>query len=192
MKLKIHHCLLILLFFLFLVCIFLCMMPVREGYRDTNTSYSVDLPLTTSTTCLNFCGPNSKCAYTGTQCTSDPDCSGCEPPIPPQNKNTPSVSGYDDAGKLTDEMSSTFSVLTTDIGTQAFQIKDAKSVTPGYNQGTNTWINAFNDGQQLYEKRYNPQFEVIQSLPNYTSTPSLTGEFVTTGPLAANADLSGV
>lgn len=192
MKCTLNRTLIILLFSILLICIFLFCMPLKEGYRDTNISYSVDLPLTTTTTCHNFCGPNSKCAYTGTQCSYDPDCAGCEPPIPKEKRDTSSVNAYDDSGKLTEETTPTFSVLTTDIGRQAFPIKGANAVAPSYKKGTNTWIKLFNDGQQLYEKRYNPQFEVLQSLPNYPSTPSITGEFVTVGPLAANSDLSGV
>ena len=35
--------------------------PIKEG---TNTSHSVDLPLNTTYSCKNFCGPTSRCAIT--------------------------------------------------------------------------------------------------------------------------------
>lgn len=183
----------LILFILFGLYIFFSTKIIKEGYRDTNRNYTVDLPLTTTTSCSNFCAPaTASCAITGEQCTSDMDCYGCEEPPKQKAPYTPSVHAYNDAGKLTEGVTPTFSVLTTDIGTRAFQIKSDNSPPPTYQKGTNTWIDAFDEGQALYEKRYNPQFEVITSLPKYPSTPTLTGEFVTTGPLASNADLSGV
>ena len=50
-------------------------------YRDTgspSTNHTVNIPLTTTFGCKNFCGPGNTCAITGEQCTNDYDCTGCE------------------------------------------------------------------------------------------------------------------
>jgi len=164
-------------------------LDLKEGYRNTNTSYSVDLPINTTTSCSNFCGPQAICSITGEQCSSDPDCYGCAPPVTPPSSLTTEVSGYNDAGKLSDAMTPVFSVLTTDIGTHAFKMKGPNTPPPNYSKGVNTWRRTFDEGQRLYETRYNPQFQIINSLPKYPSRPTLTGEFVDTGPLPANATL---
>ena len=47
--------------------------------NDPNISYNhtVNVPLTTTTTCQNLCGPPNRCHLTGEQCVSDVDCYGC-------------------------------------------------------------------------------------------------------------------
>ena len=161
-------------------------LDLKEGYRNTNRSYTVDLPINTRTSCANFCGPPAICSITGEQCSSDPDCYGCSPPIKREKRLTEEINAYDDAGKLTNEMTPTFSVLTTDIGTRAFKIKSINDPTPEYNRGINTWRKAFNEGLLLYDKRYNPQFGVDESLPKYQSQPTLSGEFINTEALPSN------
>ena len=73
-----------------------------EGF-DTNTNHNVDVPLTTTTSCKNMCGPPNRCSITGQQCMSDIDCPGCEPQVPPLSSSNggANIIGDDDAGKLT-------------------------------------------------------------------------------------------
>jgi ABC-type antimicrobial peptide transport system permease subunit len=60
---------------------------INQGYIIENitnmypssTNYTVDVPLTTTLTCENMCGPNNRCFLTGEQCTTDIDCYGCRP-----------------------------------------------------------------------------------------------------------------
>ena len=58
---------------------------IQECFQSNQTmmgpeySHSVDLPLTTTYSCKNFCGPPARCSITGQQCTSDIDCPGCQP-----------------------------------------------------------------------------------------------------------------
>ena len=93
------------------------MQPIVEGPQTTHT---VSLPLTTTQSCTNFCGPPARCAITGQQCFADIDCPGCQPILPnSRKKNTTNVPGQNDAGKLTLGVTPQFSKLTTDIGTQA-------------------------------------------------------------------------
>ena len=49
-----------------------------EKYNSA-TNYPVDVPLNSTITCKNMCGPNDRCYLTGEQCTSDIDCYGCRP-----------------------------------------------------------------------------------------------------------------
>ena len=161
-------------------------LDLKEGYRNTNTSYNIDLPINTRTSCDNFCGPTATCSITGEQCSSDPDCYGCIPPNKRKPRRRAEVNAYNDAGKLTSEMNPTYSVLTTDIGTRAYKIKSMNDPTPRYNRGINMWIKAFNEELLYYGKRYNPQFGVNESLLKYQSRPTLSGEFINTGPLPSN------
>jgi hypothetical protein len=39
----------------------------------------VNLPLTDTYSCQNFCGPTARCSVTGQQCSADIDCPGCNP-----------------------------------------------------------------------------------------------------------------
>ena len=58
--------------------------------RDTgnpDTTHNVDMPLTTTTSCKNMCGPPNRCSITGQQCMSDIDCPGCQPQVPPLSPN---------------------------------------------------------------------------------------------------------
>ncbi len=49
--------------------------PIMES---SNTSHTVNLPLTTQYSCKNFCGPTARCSVTGQQCLSDIDWQGTE------------------------------------------------------------------------------------------------------------------
>ena len=155
--------------------------------ESSNTSHSVDLPLNTTTSCSNFCGPTARCSMTGQQCTSDIECPGCQPNVPqPQNQYTPNVPGNDDAGKL--DYKPGYSTLTTDFGSKAAIYNDNKMGDPVQaNFGRNTWIDKFNESRQLFDERYKPAG--LQNLPSYPNRPSTTGQFTDEGPLAANAYL---
>jgi hypothetical protein len=163
-------------------------------YRDTGsptTNYTVDLPLTTTFSCKNFCGPPARCAITGEQCMADIDCPGCNPygpdSKPPRTKNVP---GNNEAGKITFGVTPRYSTLTTDIGTQAKLFTDnrtkfEKPAQPNF--GINTWITAFNGGQELFDEKYKPAG--LQFMPTYDKRYSLSGDFIEDGPLASNAYL---
>jgi hypothetical protein len=166
-------------------------------YQDTGsptTSHTVDLPLTSTYSCKNFCAPaTARCAITGEQCMADIDCRGCNPYGPyikPQS--TANVPGENDAGKLTWGVTPTYSTLTTDIGTQAKLFSSNKgelnSKPPQASFGVNTWINAFNGGQKLFDDRYKPAG--LKFMPNYDDRYTTTGLFVDQGPLASNAYLN--
>ena len=171
-----------------------CFSSDDSLYKDTGsptTSHSVDLPLTTTYSCQNFCAPGTaRCAITGTQCMADIDCEGCNPYGPTFNTSTQNVPGENDAGKLTWGVTPTYSTLTTDMGTQAklFTSNKKKLDKPAMaNFGVNTWINAFNGSQKLFDERYKPAG--LQFMPNYPKRYSATGQFVNDGPLASNAYL---
>ena len=162
----------------------------NEGFNTneaSNTNHTVNLPLNTTSSCSNFCGPTARCSVTGQQCTSDIECPGCQPNIPqPQNQYTPNVPGNDDAGKLGYKPG--YSTLTTDIGSKAAIFNDNKSGVPVQaNFGQNTWIDKFNESRQLFDERYKPAG--LENLPSYQNRPSATGQFIDEGPLAANAYL---
>jgi hypothetical protein len=100
------------------------------------------------------------------------------------------VRGQNEAGKLTDGVTPTYSVLTTDIGTQAkLYGKGENFMPPSYFKGVNEWKKSFDVGMELYDRKYNPSIEILPFLPKYPKRPSLSGEFVDDGPLAANAYL---
>ena len=139
--------------------------------RDTGnpeTSHTVDLPLTTTYSCTNFCGPQARCAISGHQCTSDIDCPGCQPYVPPlTNAETTLVPGDNDAGKLTVGVTPRYSPLTTDIGTQAAlvdtPVPDNKPLMPNF--GENTWSKSFEQDQQMFDNKYKPP--TLTDMPNY-------------------------
>jgi hypothetical protein len=164
-------------------------------YQDTGsptTTHTVDLPLTTTYSCQNFCAPGTaRCAISGEQCMADIDCPGCNPYGPAFSQSTANVPGQNDAGKLTFNMTPNYSTLTTDIGTQAklFTSNIQKLKKPAQADfGVNTWISSFNGGQKLFDERYKPAG--LQYMPTYEKRYSATGQFVDNGPLASNAYLN--
>ena len=170
--------------------------PVRkEGfYLGTSGAYNpnnVLLPLNTTTSCRNMCGPTARCSITGQQCLADNDCPGCQPYVPPlPPSNIANVWPENGAGKLTVGVTPTYYELTTDIGTQAkfFEPVNKLRPPPRANFGENTWITRFKQEEKMYNERYKPtRFKYMITFPDrYTDT----GEFVYSGPLAANAYLS--
>ena len=162
-----------------------CFSPgsIPEG---STTSHTVNLPLTTTYSCKNFCGPTSRCSITGQQCFTDIDCPGCQPYSPPLPKdNKSNIPGDNDAGKLTLGVTPQYSPLTSGYGTQERIITDDLYGQPTQaNFGVDVWSESFNESQALFNKRYKPN--QLQYMPNYPPQYSLTGEFISDGPLPSN------
>jgi len=167
---------------------------IVEGFQELNndkTSHTVDLPLTTTYSCKNFCGPTARCAISGQQCFADIDCPGCQPQVSQlsNKKKSNNVVGNNDAGKLTVGTTPTYSLLTTDMGTRAKMFSNKKfSKAPSAEFGINVWRNDFNEEEKLFDKRYKPG--KLEYMPDYPQRYSLTGEFIEEGPLASNAPLN--
>jgi len=157
---------------------------------SNKTSHTVDLPLTTTYSCKNFCNPSSRCAVTGQQCFTDTDCPGCQPYVPPLNKNSiNNVPGNDDAGKLTWGVTPQYSTLTSGYGTREKIITDnvySKPSDPNF--GVNTWKSEYNEELKLFDERYKPN--KLPYMPEYPERYSLSGEFIEDGPLPSNSYLS--
>lgn len=161
---------------------------IVECFQQLNqTSHTVDMPLTTTSSCSNFCGPTSRCAKTGQQCFTDIDCPGCQPQTKGNNNTNTNIVGDNAAGKLTFSLTPQYSTLTTDMGTRAtafFNKKFAKTPSPTF--GINTWRDDFDAEQKLFNKRYKPP-DSLQYMPSYSQRYSVTGDFIENGPLASNA-----
>jgi hypothetical protein len=166
---------------------------IPEDITGGTTSHTVNLPLTTSYSCKNFCGPTSRCAITGQQCFTDIDCPGCQPYTPPLKVTGEGVSGKgipgdNDAGKLTWGVTPQYSPLTSGYGTHELVITSDMFSKPAMpNFGVNTWLAEFNEEQSLFNKRYQPP--QLEYMPNYPQRYSLTGEFIEDGPFASNAPI---
>ena len=155
--------------------------------ESSNTSHTVNMPLNTTYSCKNFCGPTSRCSITGQQCFADIDCPGCQPYSPPLKKLPYNIPGDDDAGKLTLGQTPQYSPLTTGYGTKERVInKNNKPAMPNF--GINTWLTNFNEERKLFEKRYTPSG--LQFMPNYPERYDMLGEFIDDGPLASNANIA--
>ena len=162
--------------------------PNRELYNDA-ISHTVDLPLTTTYSCRNFCGPTARCAITGQQCFTDIDCPGCQPYSPPLPKNKGgNVPGDNDAGKLTLGVTPQYSSLTSGYGTRETKVNHNPFAKPARaNFGVDTWMAGFNEDMELFNRRYKPP--QLRYMPNYPDRYSFTGEFIEDGPFASNATL---
>ena len=160
-----------------------------DGFSFTSKaiSHTVNLPLTTSYSCKNFCGPTARCSITGQQCTADIDCPGCQPYSPPLKRAGCGPPGDDDAGKLTVGVTPTYSPLTTGYGTHERQISDMNLKPSGPNFGPDMWLNNFKEENNLFNQRFQPSG--LQYMPNYPPRYSLTGEFIEDGPIPSNANL---
>jgi hypothetical protein len=157
--------------------------PVQES---TKTSHTVNLPLTTTYSCKNFCGPTARCAITGQQCFTDIDCPGCQPQTSKEKQTNEIIPGANDAGKLTVGVTPTYSSLTSGYGTNEKIITDNmfKFEPPKANFGVDVWSDSFNESQELFNKRYKPN--QLEYMPNYPPMYSVTGEFLGDGPLPSN------
>ena len=152
------------------------------------TSHTVDLPLTTSYSCKNFCGPTARCSITGQQCSADIDCPGCQPYTPPLKGTPDNIPGDNDAGKLTVGMTPNYSPLTSGYGTHERVITSNMFSRPSVpNFGVDIWKSTFTDGEKLYNERYKPNKQ--RYMPNYPKRYSFTGEFIEDGPFASNAPI---
>ena len=151
--------------------------------ENTDTNHTVNLPINSTSSCTNICGPPGRCSKTGGQCITDIDCPGCQPPTPTFIPPPVDIRGQNEAGKLTNGVTPTYSTLTTDIGTNAKLYNKLLTPPIQYNEGINTWRYSFDIGNELYQKRYNP------NLNNYPPRTTLSGQFDDVGPLAANAYL---
>jgi hypothetical protein len=160
---------------------------IQEDTYSNTTSHTVNLPLNTTYSCKNFCGPTSRCSITGQQCFTDIDCHGCQPYSPPLKKsNDNCISGDDDAGKLTIGVTPQYSSLTAGYGTKAKIISDDLFSKPTQaNFGVDTWTAPYNQGLKLFNKRYRPPSD-LKYLPSYSKRYSLSGDFIDDGPLASN------
>ena len=157
--------------------------------KMTAKSHTVNLPLTTTYSCKNFCGPTARCSITGHQCTSDIDCPGCQPYVPPLKSSSKEVRGDNDAGKMTFGPTPRYSALTTDIGTQARLITNNKFSKPSSPYfGVSTWIDDFKKQNKLFDEKFKPP--QLEYMPTYDNRYSLSGEFIDNGPLASNAYFS--
>ena len=159
--------------------------------ESSKTSHTVNLPLTTSYSCKNFCGPTARCSVTGHQCLSDTDCPGCQPYAPPLPKTSASVPAANDAGKLTVGATPNYSPLTSGYGTHELVItKDLNSKAPSAAFGVDIWTKDFEESKKLFNKRYKPP--QLPYMPDYPKRYSLTGEFMEDGPYPSNAPLPKV
>lgn len=161
--------------------------------RDTGspaTTHNVEVPLTTTTSCKNMCGPPNRCSITGQQCFSDIDCPGCEPQVPPLSPSTgENIVGNNDAGKLTVGVTPNYSPLTTGFGTQARIVTEDKFRKPAMPDfGIDKWSDKFIKGRKLFDDRYKPSG--LKNMPSYSDRYSITGQFVDEGPLPSNSYLT--
>ena len=178
----------LILIFLLLLLLFYSFYyyKVKETFINNN---NVNLPFHTITNCLNKCAAgNNSCYITGEQCIKDSDCYGCKLLHNPFIIKHSNVIGDNDAGKLTDNVTPNYSILTTDIGTKAaiYNYSQINAPPPQYNKGINTWRTVFDEGKILFDKRYNPSIMIDSVEPNYEEMPTLTGEFRVVGPKPAN------
>jgi hypothetical protein len=185
------------------------------NFNDANSplySHNVNLPINDPVSCKNFCGPQSQCAITREQCSSDIDCYGCNPgPKPLSNCETKDVEPYDDAGKLGQNQGLQYSPLTTGYNNHNVNFSE---IYPGSKnaqikkpyQGANSWEKSFNQGLSFYNQKRESADKYSAGLsqaipiafqnndpesltPKYPTTISATGMFYETTPPAANATL---
>jgi len=162
---------------------------IKEAfYQHLYTTHNVNLPINTTYQCNNFCGPPGRCSKTGQQCMADNDCPGCQPYSPPlPRRRNNEVRGENDAGKSISGRFLTYSSLTTDLGTQAKRFYSYNKRAPEANFGPNLWKSKYNQGEKLYNQRYVPQN--LLNMSKYPYRYTMSGEFLTNGPIAANAYL---
>ena len=195
-----------------------CNSTLNQDYlvlKDTNTpetSHNVDMPLNTSFSCKNMCGPLSRCSITGEQCTSDVDCFGCipsqscksNPIVIPVEAGLPlveafeGIKGLNESGKLTTNVVPQYSSLTIDIGTNAKIYNDNNNDNNNYKStnvpkaqyGLNTWLKSFDAGLQIYKRKNNYEENIFPEnfkyIPKYPLRETTTGLYKTDDVLASN------
>ena len=159
---------------------------------DQAQTHTVNLPINTTYSCKNMCGPYGKCSITGERCLSDIDCFGCQPSTSELSNTflkTNNVEGDNDAGKYS-YLTPNYSELTTDAGTRAKLIEPSDKFTPppAYNTGVNMWRAQFDQGESIFDEVYKPP-DNLANMPSYPPRYSLSGQFMENGPLASNAYL---
>lgn len=163
---------------------------IIECFENSNPN-NIDLPLNTTYSCSNTCGPNNICSITNQQCTSDIDCSGCQPQqTSPKSNNNTFIQGNNENGILTNGVTPNYSILTSDIGSNSalYSInKFTNSKPPLANFGQNMWINGYKISNKLFENKYKPKG--LNNMPSYPKQYSMTGAFIEEGPTAANSYL---
>ncbi len=164
---------------------------IKEAFLS-GVTHTVDLPLTTLTSCQNMCGPPGRCSITGTQCLSDIDCYGCQPNTSPDLSNTflnkNKVYGYSEAGKAS-YLAPEYSSLVHDMGTQAKTLVEYPDTKPPvYNWGVDKWTKRRNEMRKVHDYTYRPPDNTL-FLSTYPSRYSVTGENRYMGPFASNATL---
>ena len=161
---------------------------IIERFTKQTVSNTVDLPLTTTYSCKNFCGPTARCSITGHQCSADIDCPGCQTETPHLKNASSDVPGDNDSGKLTIGVTPRYSSLTSGYGKHETVItKNIYSKPSMANFGVNAWIDNFNEEQILFDKRYKPHD--LKYMPKYPKRYSLTGVFIEEGPFASNSTI---
>jgi hypothetical protein len=154
--------------------------------KQDNPLYSqtVDLGILADTyTCSNFCGPNSTCAITKEQCSSNNDCYGCKPPCTtvPENieKEDPQPSNFTGKGLE-------YSTLTSDLGTESSAASPGSLTreVPQTYQGPyeGSWIQNMNDATELFNERLAHEYinrppSLFVNTPLYNTTESTTGAY---------------
>ena len=184
----------------FLCFLFIIMLYINrnifeyfQNYNTTTplTSHNVDMPINTYYSCKNVCGPNAQCYLTREQCTSDVDCYGCQPIVPPSTPSTTDIVGDNDAGRLIYNQNPRYSVLTTDIGTKAALYTKQNAPVPKPYLGVDNWVASANYGLEQQRNDYSYQYsknpEEYKFIPHYSRIESATGLFMDTGPLPSNA-----
>jgi len=202
---NIKKIILVFIFASLIIGLYMYFVNLKEGFDpnalltyDSNSpknSHNVDV-VNNKYSCSNFCGPQSQCALTRDQCTSDVDCQGCQPKIdaPPKYLTTTEVKPLNDAGKLTWTQTPQYSSLTTDIGSESAYAKPGSKKEEIYRsyEGYDMWTKAFNYGLELADRKlvlqYSPEPDTYKSIPVYPITRTATGLFYDTGPTASNAD----
>jgi len=190
------------IYFVLTICLFALLMQAttymfRNHYISeafmSDTTHDVDLPLTTTTSCQNMCGPPGRCSITGTQCLSDIDCYGCQPNTSPDLSNTflrenKFIIGDDAAGKKS-YLAPMYSPLTHDSVYNAKpMISDPYAAPPDAYMGFDVWTSKAADMREIYDFTYLPS-EDTPYISTYPMRYSATGQFRNTGPYASNASL---
>ena len=161
-----------------------------ENFRNTydvNKSSTVDLPINTRYSCSNVCGPLNRCSITGEQCSSDVDCYGCQVTSESSFIHSNNVEPNNEAGKLTSSFTPTYSILTTDIGTNAKQT-NSNDIPVQYFKGVDMWRDSFDKGMSLFvEKSDANAGNFITFSPTYPKRTTLSGDFTVVEPPASNS-----
>jgi hypothetical protein len=178
----------------FIICIFLFIFLYNhssniENFRNTydvNKSSTVNLPINTTYSCSNVCGPLNRCSITGEQCSSDIDCYGCQVTSETSFINSNKVEPNNEAGKLTSSFTPTYSILTTDIGTTSKQT-NSNDIPVQYFKGVDMWRDSFNKGMSLFVERSDANAgSFITFSPTYPKRTTLSGDFTVVEPPASN------